>query len=222
MKKTSVAERLMGSGITIGAATYLAATAPYAPIAVMFLPLLLDSFAQGRCQARIEKAINELQLDLAEDRAKIENLTDAQFKFVNETISTFLQTMDEEKLSYLKCVIRACVNDPDMTHKEASIMSRIIRDISVDEIRLLASNSDAGGLVVSGDSEDETANGARRNRAVLQDTSDNRMLMSGLISLGLLELDDNVFGNAYAFTPTVWKLLALVGDASAEEARGKS
>jgi hypothetical protein len=99
-------------------------------------------------------------------------------------------------------------------------MSRIIRDISVDEIQMLASNSDAGGIVVLSGNDDTDY--ALQNRAVVQGTPDNMILMSGLISLGLLVLDDNVFGNTYAFTPTVWKLLALVGDASAEEARGKS
>jgi hypothetical protein len=220
MKKPSIVERVMGSDATKGAATLLAATAPYAAIAALFLPLLCDSLAQARYRARIEKAINDLEIYFAEDCARIENITDAQFKFVNETVVTILQTMEEEKLTYLKCAIRACVNDPGITHKEASVMSRIIRDISVDEIQMLASNSDAGGIVVLSGNDDTDY--ALQNRAVVQGTPDNMILMSGLISLGLLVLDDNVFGNTYAFTPTVWKLLALVGDASAEEARGKS
>jgi hypothetical protein len=97
MKKPSIVERVMGSDATKGAATLLAATAPYAAIAALFLPLLCDSLAQARYRARIEKAINDLEIYFAEDCARIENITDAQFKFVNETVVTILQTMEEEK-----------------------------------------------------------------------------------------------------------------------------
>ena len=210
MDEPSGIERIMGSVITKAGATYLAAVAPYAPVAALFVPLLCDTLAFGRYQKRIEKVINEIQGDLAEHRSKVENLTDAQLKFVNETISTALQTLEGDKLSYLRRAIRGCVNVPDMTHKEASVISRIIRDISVDEIRLLMSNSHVGGLAVSAGSEADKATCADRNRAVVQDTPDNVMTVSGLISLGLLVLDDNVFGNTYSFSPIVEKFLALV------------
>jgi hypothetical protein len=210
MEKPSMTEKIMGSSLTKGAATLLAATAPYAPIAAVFLPLLCDSFAHGRYQVRMEKTINELQAELAKNSEKIVGLSDAQYKFINETVATLLQTLEEEKLSYLKCAIRVCVHTPDMSHKEASVMSRIIRDISADEIRLLVTHSQSEGLALSsGDNEDDSQF-ILLKRAVLQDTPDNKILISGLHSLGLLVLDDNVFANTYAFSPIVGKLLALV------------
>lgn len=209
MEKASAGENFMGNVVTKGAAALLAATTPYVPIAAMFLPILCDSFAQGRYQERIVNAINELNSELVEQQAKIDNLSDAQFKFINETISTFLQTMEEEKLVYLKRAIRVCVTASDMTHIEASVLSRIIRDISVDEVRLLASSSGYEGIVIVR-SDDETDYAQRR--AMLRDTPENNTLVSGLISLGLVVLDDNVFGNTYGFTPIVKKLLALMNE----------
>jgi hypothetical protein len=171
-----------------------------------------DALAFGRYQKRIDGAIRELEVSLAEHGEKIENLTDAQFKFINETIATILQTLEEEKLSYLRRAVISCVSAPNMTHKEASVISRIIRDISADEIRLLASNSQYRGLVVSTGSDVETQIVIGQNLAILQNTSDTETAVSGLISLGLLKLDDTVFTNTYSFTPIVEKLLALVGE----------
>ncbi|MFA6013469.1 MAG: hypothetical protein WC742_00250 [Gallionellaceae bacterium] len=209
MEKASYGEAISGSLVAKLGAAFFAATTPYVPIAVMFLPILCDSFAQGRHQKRIEKAINDLNRELEVQRAIIDNLSDAQFKFINETILTFLQTMEEEKLAYLKHAIRVCVTASDMTHIEASVLSRIIRDISVDEIRLLTSNSGYGGIViVRSDNETDYA----QHHAMLQDTPANNTLVSGLISLGLVVLDDNVFGNTYRFTPIVKKLLALMDE----------
>jgi len=196
MEEPSIAERITGSAITKGAATLLAATTPYAPIAAVFIPLLCETFAYGRYQKRIEETINEIQADLAEQRTKVGHITDAQYKFINEIISTVLQTLEGEKLSYLRCAVRACVNAPDMTHKEASVISRIIRDISVDEIRLLANNFHIGGLEVSDGCEVKKEDQLYQ-RTVLQNTPENIMLMSGLLSLGLLVLDDSVFSTSY-------------------------
>ncbi|MBI3480662.1 MAG: hypothetical protein HY016_09970 [Nitrosomonadales bacterium] len=210
MEKPSVVERIAGSLATKAGATWLAATAPPATLVAIFIPLLGDTLAFGRYQERIGKSISMIEADLTALGARIENLTDAQFKFINETILTILQTLEEEKLAYLRSAVLACVSTPGMTHKEASVISRVIRDISADEIRLLVSSFQYRGVVVSIGGKAETASYSK-DMVILQKTPDSVMLVSGLISLGLLELDDNVFGNTYSFTPTVSKLLALVG-----------
>ena len=103
MEDETVIESLSGS-LPITAGLTLLASVAVTPLAAL-LPVLSGTLAYGRQKTRIEKAIREVQSDLLECGERINDIEDGQYKVINETILTILQTADEFKLSYLRNVI---------------------------------------------------------------------------------------------------------------------
>lgn len=212
VEKPSVLERISG-GLTVqAAATGLAATsaAVYAPVGVVLLPVLANALANGRYQKRVEAEFAQLEVELFKCQDQIREMTDAQFKFVNETIITLTQTLEDEKIQYLRAAITNTIADHEIRHDEASVLSRVVRDISADEIKFIDRYFMYGALTfVSTEGEKDLEQYHRSNWACLESNNENRLALAGLLSLGLLVKMD-VMSETYVFTPIVVKLLAIL------------
>jgi hypothetical protein len=142
----------------------------------------------------------------AHERVLLE-LTDAQYKLINETILAVLQTTSDEKLSYLRRAIRNGLAMKDIRSEESVVLSRVIRDISAEEATFLFENFSHQRIQLG-----TTSGPAAPGVFVVPDGGRNELIVSGLISLGLLipagpTIDDQ---GVMRFSNSVAKVLALL------------
>lgn len=205
IEKPSNFEKVSGNLLTEIGVTALAAFAGI-PLAAL-LPVLSNSIASGRHRNRVEKALSEINQILKEHEDKIRKLTDSQYKVINEIILAILQTTEDEKIRYLKSAIKNSIEEEKITITLASQISRILRDISTEEIIFLVKNSKYSRIIFS-------AKPQNNNELSLDPLSKEGVLVSGLVSLGLMvpvaaTLDDV---GIYQFSPLVEKLLELINE----------
>ena len=74
----------------------MASGANITPLAA-FVPFLVHSLASGRQSKRLEAMLGELQLLTEQNAEKLKDMTDDQYKVVNEAISAAFYTIDLEK-----------------------------------------------------------------------------------------------------------------------------
>jgi hypothetical protein len=169
------------------------------------LPALFGTLAFGRFQKRVEKSLLDISSDLETQKEKLDNLTDAQFKLINEITSTVLSTINEEKLTYLRNAINNAIDEDKILDHESVLISRIIRDISVDEINFLLNPMLNGQkyekILIMGD-EDIPDYIDKHNTLRLSHKSTTTIsLVLGLNNLGLL-LDWSGLGGGSSFAYT--------------------
>lgn len=111
-RKRSLIEKGMGSLATESALTLIGALSGN-PLGSL-LPILTKSLASERQRARIEKALVEVNATLTSHETLLRDLTDPQYKLINETILAFLNTTNSEKLTYLR---NAVSNSLTINHK---------------------------------------------------------------------------------------------------------
>ena len=104
LEKPSALEKVTGNTGTEMAATLLAAFSGN-PVAAL-LPVLTNALASGRHKQRVEKAVNEIGAVLDEHSDLLRNITDQQYKLINETVLSIFNTVDSDKLEYLKRVTK--------------------------------------------------------------------------------------------------------------------
>lgn len=204
MKQPTDLEKVTGSLAVVGTATIAAAIAG-GPAAAL-LPLLLATLASTRHKKRVESALSQIEKDLNKFPDKLENISDAQYKFINESIITILHSPDDSKIEFLKNGInRAAVNDRINLH-QAGLLSRILRDITVEELTFLIECS--GKKIIF---HETPKDGYISIKKLSMDDERAR----GLISLGLLtkEVADGIWDDngTYIFTSASEKLIELVG-----------
>lgn len=175
------------------------------PLAAL-LPVLSNSLASGRQKKRVEAALADINSVLTIHANTLRNINDAQYKLINEVILTLLHTTTEEKLVYLRRAVRNSLEEPDMQAAEAAALSRIIRDISAEEADFLISSFSYQRIQL-GD-----ANGAEDGVLVIPIGGREELVVSGLISLGLLisagpTIDDI---GLLRFSNAVAKVIALL------------
>ena len=83
LDKPTALEKVSGNTGTEIAATLLAAFSGN-PVAAI-LPVLTNALASGRHKQRVEKAINEIGAVLEEHSELLRNISDQQYKLINET-----------------------------------------------------------------------------------------------------------------------------------------
>lgn len=196
-------EKISGSLITQSTLTGLAAYIG-TPLSAL-LPVLSGSLASNRHVKRVEKTLSEINEKFCEQEEKIKNISDSQYKLINETILTILQTTEDEKIKYLKRVIENSINEEAIPITLASQLSRIIRDISAEEITFLSKNINYNKVVFVEDSNVESD-------LYIEPHSHQSTLAAGLISMGLLvptkpTIDDI---GSYEFSPLSKKLLKIL------------
>lgn len=209
-KRTTAIEQVAGSlpveaALTIFAATAMAAAAgPLAPL----LPILAKSLAAQRQQGRVEAELVEIQLILAQQEANIRDLSDEQYKIINETVLALLQTTQTEKLRYLRCVVLNALTYRDIDSRESVILSRIVRDISSEEATFLLRAFLNDGILLTAAEEIDEVN---PNVLRVSPSSADALSVSGLLSLGLLHPPESGWdGGTMRFTGIVAKLIALL------------
>lgn len=203
LEKPSNLENVSGSLFTEIGMTALAVYVG-TPLAAL-LPVLSNSIASRRHRKRVEKALSEINQILKRHEDQIRKLTDSQYKVINEVILAILQTTEDEKIKYLKSAIRNSIKEEKVTLSLASQISRILRDISTEEIIFLIKNSKYSRIIFSVEPEND-------NELSLDPLSKEGVLVSGLISLGLMVPAAATFDDigSYQFSPLVEKLLGLV------------
>lgn len=135
MNEKSSLEKVTESTITQSSVTALAAILG-GPVAAL-LPLLTSTLAHGRHKARVEAALIELESKLFKLGDKIETISDAQYKFINECVITMSHSPDDDKVQFLlDAAVNSSAHDRLNLH-EAGLISRILRDITVEELSLL-------------------------------------------------------------------------------------
>jgi hypothetical protein len=202
--KPSNLEKVSGSLITEIGMTALA-TYVGTPLAAL-LPVLSNSLASGRHKKRVEKALFEINKTLIAHEELIKNLTDAQYKIINEAILAILQATEEEKITYLKSAVENNIEEEHVSISHASQISRILRDISAEELKFLIKYGHYSRIIFN----QEPMN----DRELKVETSSNEgIIVSGLISMGLMVPGAATFDDIgrYQFSPLVKMLLTVIG-----------
>jgi hypothetical protein len=204
--KPTALEKVTGSLATESAATVVAALVG-SPLAAL-LPVLTNALANGRHRARLEATLSQMNATLTENVAKVQKLSDEQYKVVNEAILAAFQTLDAQKLEYLRRVVRNGLDQTDLVPQEAAALSRIVRDISAEELDFLIEHANVRRIQV--------AKEFLREDDVLKIPSDSPTtpIFLGLISLGLLMPGEPTWDDSdlYRFSSLKDKLLDLVRD----------
>jgi len=173
-------------------------------ILAALLPLLNNTLASGRFKKRVENSLNEINAMLIEQQEYINNINDNQFKLINEVVLTTLQTVDENKIRYLKSVVKNIITGQAGNLDNATQLSRIIRDISEKEIGFLIKNREYKYITF-----DENTKAAED--LGLNPNSEDGVIVTGLISLGLIiPGPDEWVGQKYIYSPLVKELVTLV------------
>jgi hypothetical protein len=178
IKKPTALEKVTGHFGTELAATLLAAFSG-SPVAAV-LPVLTNALASGRHRRRVEKAIEELSGDLSRHESKLRDLTDSQYKLINETVLSVFSTVEEEKLEYLRRVATNALDASEIKPQEAAVISRLIRDLSADEVRFLLEHGTVERVEFS------STVPAQQGQLHIDPDSPEGPVVSGLMSLGIL------------------------------------
>lgn len=205
MEEPTKLEAISGSLVTEGVMT-LVSVFSGTPLSAL-LPILTSSLASGRQEERVRQALAQIDSMLRDHQEELIRLSDAQYKLINEAILAVLQTTEEEKLDYLRRAVSNSLTMYDLEPQEATILGRIIRDISVQEADFLIQNF-AYKFVWVSNTEDSIDDSTLRVR---QD-SEVETTVTGLISLGLLAAagggwDDD---GKLRFSSIVAKLIAIL------------
>jgi len=205
-RQPSGIEKVAGSLVTEAVLTVAAALAggPLAPL----LPVLAKSLAGSRQQQRVQLALSEVCEELERNEAAVRSLTDEQYKLINESVLAMLQTTQTEKLAYLRCAVSNALNVRDMSGQEAIVLSRVIRDISAEEVAFLLRAFAYEGVLLNENIEQSEV----LNKVLLvAPSSQDALSVTGLQSLGLLTPPETGWDSgAMRFTRLVAKLIALL------------
>lgn len=201
---TTLTEKISGHLIVQSALTVIAALAG-GPLTAM-LPVLANSLASERQKERVEKYLLDVSSILQSHEDILRSLTDSQYKLINEAILASLQTTQKEKLGLLRNVVRRSLHQSDIGSQEAILLSRIIRDISFEEAVFVIDNFSYNGVLIG---QPGFAQGDKNIMCVPPDTAD-ALLVSGLLSLGVLTPGQPTLGQILRFSSIVAKLIVLL------------
>lgn len=201
-------EKLAGSLGVAGTLTSIAAMAG-GPLAAL-LPVLTNSLAAERQKIRVENALAQIDQTLKAHSEALRNLTDSQYKLLNEVVLALLHSSDKEKIEYLRrAVHNTLLKGENILPQESVVLSRIIRDISAAEADFLIFNFHYDRIQLA-------TNEAKHEQKVLTvpPNSDDGLIVTGLVSLGLLTAAEPTYDDSglMRFSPIVAKLLVLLSN----------
>jgi type II secretory pathway pseudopilin PulG len=210
-------EKIAGNLGTEVALTFVGALSG-SPLAAL-LPVLSNFLASTRQKQRIEEALQDIDATLNAHADALRDISDSQYKLINETILALLQTISAEKVRYLRNAVHNSLAASDILPQEAAVLSRVIRDISADEAAFLAANFQYQRVTFSLPSGKN--DGDESVLSVAADSPEG-LLVTGLISLGLLSSASPAIGDSgrFRFSPIVVKLLALLREPRSSQAKG--
>ena len=211
LKHPSTIEKIAGSLPTEAVLTAISAVAG-TPLAAL-LPVLGNTLAAGRQKQRVEATLREMNSILAKHEVQLENLTDQQYKFINEAVLALLHTTNESKMNLLRDVVQNSLSASALPDQEAAFLSRIIRDISAEEAQFLIDNFSYERLWLN---ESEPGESKQPTLAVKPATPQGQIVL-GLLTLGLVTTAESTWDDMglLRFTPMTAKLIALLRRPSA-------
>lgn len=205
-KKPTFLEQVAGHPVTESAMTLLAgATATTLPVAAL-LPILTNTFAHRRQQDRLEETVKEITLELERHNEQLEKLSDEQYHVLSETISTMFQTINPEKVAYLKSAILNSLFIKDLVPQESVMLARIIHEISAEEVDFIFRNNSFKYIRISDYSSDQA------DTLLIPRESRESLIVAGLENIGVLEFGIGTMGdgNSLCFSKLTSKLLTLL------------
>jgi len=211
MTKETALEAVTSNVATKTAANAVAVLgATITPLAA-FVPFLVDALAAGRQGKRLEAMFEELNQVLRSHSEQLQQLSDDQYKILNESISAAFYTIDERKLALLRNAATNIFTERDAITNVADTLSRIIRDISAAEAAFVSKNFGYELIVIS----EETLESPDSPRTLsIRPNSEEEIVLSGLINLGLLYAKSSRYDViGFEWSPLVVKLLRLLRDA---------
>lgn len=234
VKKETLIEKV-ASNLTTSLSVTAVASIAAGPLGAI-LATLVNTLANDRYKKRINETLQDIALLFDQLNEKVNNITDAQYKLINETLVTIHQTVEKEKLLYLKNTINNTIILDQVTHHEASIVSRVIRDISAKEAQFLVEskykNNEYKGVCLDLQEPPKQSTSTRNGNKItanlvitfresiyvkhdvlhISGDSEQIELINGLISLGLLIPSKiTADGQYYTFSPIVTTLRNLLG-----------
>ncbi len=180
MTESSWIEKISSNIVVKGSATSVAVLGTTVTPLAAFVPFLVDSLASGRQARRLEEMFNELQRITEENAENLKNVTDDQYKVINESIAAAFYTIEQDKIDILK---RAAINafaDPETVNRSSDALSRVVRDISAVEAEFVIRNFGCDMFQVANE-----VNWSEKAMAIKPGSNDE-ITLSGLINLGLL------------------------------------
>lgn len=205
LKLPSRLENASGSLGTKAALTLIGALSGN-PLAAL-LPVLSSSLASERHKQRVEDAIRSVDATLKRHEGELRELSDSQYKILNEAILAILQTTSQKKIEYLRHAVRNSLKIDGLMPQEAVVLGRIVRDISAEEAEFLLNNFQYDRVQVS----TAEAEHKMKVRNVKPESSEGTVV-TGLVSLGLLTAAEPTWdeNSLLRFSPIVAKLLVLL------------
>ncbi len=205
MEKASKFETVAGSLPAQLGTTAIAAV--YGGPAAALLPVLFGTLANKRHKKRVEIALEDIEKQIHALGDQFNNISDAQYKFFNESLITMLHSPDDKKIEYLKIGIKRSLAKDRLNLHEAGLVSRILRDITVEELCFLMECE--GKKIVF-------HNNPKHGCLNIDKLSLDGERAIGLIGLGLLtkEQGEGMLSDEgiYVFTPISEKLVELIRD----------
>lgn len=200
-KDESSLEKITGNIASTSIMTLISAYSGL-PISAL-LPGLTDSIASNRHKARVQNTLDSINEELEKHKDLLQSLSDAQYKLLNETVLTIFQTVDENKIKYLRNAVINSINRKDISHSDSYVLSRVIRDISAEEFRYL--------LTKTGDELTFSSLDGSNN---IDPESEEGEVINGLISLGLIIAKGGTMDELgiFIYSPIVEDLINLVRD----------
>ncbi len=179
------------------------------------LPVLSNSLASERHKKRIENALTEITNDLMAHEKAIRNLTDEQYKLINEAIVALLHTTSAAKIAYLRRAVSNSLT-AEVLPQEAVMLSRMIRDITADEADFVMKNFQYNSIVLSHLANDGEHVVHRHDLLHVRHDSPDSLIVTGLASLGILAGAGSGFNAAayLQFSPITAKLITLLSKPS--------
>lgn len=204
-EKSTVEKITSGLPVNVGANAIAAFGATVTPLAA-FIPFLVQSLASGRQTERLETMFAELNSIIEDHSEQIRSLSDDQYKVINEAIAAAFYTVNEQKLELLRNAISAIIREPNVTLSAADALSRTIRDISADEAKFIVDNFQYSKIMIDAEIDDD-----RADSLVIRPGTTEEVLVSGLISLGLVYTKSSSWdAQMYEWSPLVAKLIVLL------------
>ena len=196
-------EHASGSLITELGATLLAAFSANPVVAV--LPVLTNALASGRHRERVERAISRLSAELSRQETKLREISDSQYKLINEAVLAIFSTLEIEKLEYLRRAAENALDATEIKPHEAVVLARVIRDLSAEEVRFLLKHHLAERIQVS------TTPPSREGLLHVDPDSADGLVASGLSSIGLLMQSEPTWDDSglLRWSPLVRTLVGL-------------
>lgn len=213
MKKLSAptnVEKVSG-GLPMEVAGTLLGALHGGPIAPL-LPILAKALASKRQQRRVEAFLEEVGCALEQHEQLLTDLTDSQYKIINEAVAAAFQTTHDEKLRVLQRAVANALHAVDISDQDAIVLSRTIRDISAEEAKFVTRTFRYKYIHIS-----STVNGTTKSKDVLTVSPDSpdAAIVGGLAALGVLTVGEPTYGQQLQFSRQTAKLIALLKDGGA-------